>query len=270
VVTVTQALRDAAARLASASDTPRLDAELLMAYALGQTREALLLGRQDDPAPAAFDALVGRRLDHEPIAYITGHKGFWTIELQVSPAVLIPRPDSETLIEAAIDHFGDRAPKSILDLGTGSGALLLAALSRWPEARGVGIDASAEALAVAAANAQRLGLADRARFALGDWQGDAQVDLILCNPPYIATDEDLPPSVAHYEPASALFAGANGLDDYARIAAVLDFAPGGIACIEIGATQAQSAGALFAAQGFQVSVRQDIAGKDRCLLLTRT
>lgn len=265
---IAAALRAAAARLATVSDTPRLDAELLMAHALGTTRERLLLDMGGDALPNSYEALVERRLAHEPIAYITGRKSFWTLDLQVSPAVLIPRPDSETLIEAAIDHFGVRSPRRILDLGTGSGALLLAALAHWPEACGTGIDASAAALEVAQANAARVGLADRANFALGDWQGDPAADLILCNPPYVADDEALPPSVARHEPASALFAGADGLDDYRCIANVLAFAPGGVACVEIGATQAASAGALFAAQGFAAAVRQDLAGLDRCLVLT--
>lgn len=262
------ALRAAAVRLTAVSDTPRLDAELLLAHALGTTRERLLLGMAGDAVPIGYEALIERRLGHEPIAYITGQKAFWTLDLHVSPAVLSPRPDSETLIEAAIDHFGVRSPRRILDLGTGSGALLLAALAHWPEASGMGIDASAAALEVAQANAARLGLADRASFAFGDWQGDPFADLILCNPPYIADDEALPPSVARHEPASALFAGAEGLDDYRRIAGVLAFAPGGVACVEIGATQAASAGALFAAQGFAATVRKDLAGLDRCLVLT--
>lgn len=268
-MTVSEAVRGAAARLARVSDTPRLDAELLMAHALGGTREALLLGDPHRTAPDAFDGLVLRRMDDEPIAYIVGHKAFWTIDLAVSPAVLIPRPDSETLIEAALAHFADRAPKRILDLGTGSGALLLAALSIWPDATGLGIDASPAALEVARGNADRLGLADRATFATGDWQGSGGADLILCNPPYIASDETLPPSVVRHEPASALFAGADGLDDYRRIAAVLDFADSGVACIEIGSTQGETVGALFRVQGFDVSVRQDIAGRDRCLVVTR-
>ncbi len=268
-MTIAEALRTGAARLEAVSETPRLDAELLMAHAAGLNREQLLLGNTDRPAPDGFDALIARRLRHEPIAYITGRKAFWTLDLHVSPAVLIPRPDSETLIEGAIAHFGAAVPRRILDLGTGSGALLLAALAHWPSARGTGIDASTAALEVARGNTMQLGLADRAGFALGGWQGDAQADLILCNPPYIAEGETLPPSVAKYEPASALFAGADGLADYRRIAAVLDFAPGGVACIEIGATQADSAGALFAARGFTVSVRQDLAGLDRCLVLTR-
>jgi len=268
------AVAAAAARLAATSDTPRLDAELLMAHALGTSREALLLGRHDgDEVPARFDALVERRLTHEPIAYIVGHKAFWTFELDVSPAVLIPRPDSETLIEAAIDHFGARAPARILDLGTGSGALLLAALTHWTQATGLGVDISAAAIEVARGNADRLGLAARADFALLGWETGANggFDLILCNPPYIESGADLPPDVARHEPASALFAGDDGLDDYRMIAPVLapQLAPGGVACIEIGATQAAAVSALFADQGLLTQVRRDLAGRDRCLIVSR-
>ncbi|HEY1145110.1 MAG TPA: methyltransferase domain-containing protein, partial [Allosphingosinicella sp.] len=162
-------LAAAAGRLAESSDTPRLDAELLMAHALGVTREALLLSRLDAPAPLAFEALLARREAGEPIAYITGLRAFWTIELAVAPGVLIPRPDSETLIEAALAHFGTAGPRSVLDLGTGPGTLLLAALHQWPEARGIGIDCSEAALAIARANAARLGLSDRADLRAGDW-----------------------------------------------------------------------------------------------------
>ena len=264
-----QTLRDAAARLEGVGDTPRLDAELLMAHATGTTREAVLLGDQTGEAPAAFEALLRRRLAHEPVAYINRHKGFWWIGLAVTPAVLIPRPESEGLIEAALAHFGTRAPKRILDLGTGSGALLLAALTEWPEATGEGVDLSKAALTVAAANAWRLHLEGRARFSESSWKGDPEADLVLCNPPYIGTGEALPPSVARYEPASALFAGEDGLDDYRRIAEVLDFAPGGVACLEIGATQGQTVSALFAARGFAVSLRPDLAGLDRTLVITR-
>ena len=198
-MSVVTALAEAARALAAVSDTPRLDAELLLAHALGLTREALLLGASRTPAQAGvqsppselepgfrgstvlFDALIRRRLMHEPIAYIVGRQAFWSIELSVTPAVLIPRPDSETLIEAAVAHFGRAGPNRILDLGTGSGALLLAALAEWPRASGLGVDISADALAVAAANAAALGLADRARFALAGWEraGDGDHDLIL-------------------------------------------------------------------------------------------
>src|SRR5688572_680517 len=128
-----EALADAATRLAPSSETPRLDAELLLAHTLGTSREALLLDCMDAEAPLAFDSLVARRAAGEPIAYIIGTRAFWTIELKVGPGVLIPRPDSETLIEAAVAHFRTSEPTSVLDLGTGPGTLLLAALSQWPD-----------------------------------------------------------------------------------------------------------------------------------------
>ena len=264
------ALAAAARTLAAVCDTARLDAELLFAHALGITREALLL----DPAraiPPGFDALVQRRLAHEPIAYITGTRAFWTIDLAVGPGVLIPRPDSETLIEAAIAHFGDRAPATILDLGTGPGTLLLAALDHWPGAQGVGVDASPVALDYARGNAGRLGIGGRATFIEGGWAGTGdRFDLVLCNPPYVATDEPLPPDVADWEPAGALFAGPDGLDDYRVIAPLLaaQLAPGGCACIEIGHRQAAAVTGLLNAAGLQVSLRRDLAGRDRCLVAT--
>ncbi|WEK44261.1 MAG: peptide chain release factor N(5)-glutamine methyltransferase [Candidatus Sphingomonas colombiensis] len=264
------ALAEAAARFAF-SATPRLDAELLLAHALGITRERLLLTLGDHGAPPPFAELVERRAAHEPVAYITGTRAFWTIDLTVAPGVLIPRADSETLIEAAVDHFaGTAGPKRVLDLGTGSGALLLAALDQWPQATGVGLDASPDALAIARDNAARLA-PGRAIIAEGGWEGIGEAfDLILCNPPYIATDAALPPEVAEYEPASALFAGTDGLDDYRRLAPLLrpQIAPGGVACIEIGFDQGDSAAALFRAAGFAVALRQDLAGHQRCLVVT--
>jgi len=264
---VREALAEAAARLAMVSDTARLDAELLMAHALGVEREGLLLHRLDDESPASFSSLVDRRLAHEPIAYLTGRRAFWTIEIEVGPGALIPRPDSETLIEAAIAHFADRAPDRILDLGTGPGSLLLAALDRWPEATGVGIDASADALAYARRNA-----VPRAEFRLGNWgEGlDERFDLILCNPPYVETGATLPPDVAGHEPAAALYAGPDGLEDYRRLAPQLPrlLAPGGVACVEIGAGQEKAVSALFAARGFTIESRRDLRGIVRCLVLT--
>lgn len=268
---VRDAIAEAAARLVSASETPRLDAELLMAQALGIERERMLLEATEAEVPPGFDALVERRLAHEPIAYITGRRAFWTIELGVGPGVLVPRPDSETLIEAAVDHFRDRAPRSILDLGTGPGTLLLAALDQWPESRGLGIDASELALDYARRNAERLALADRAEFRRRDWAEGLELrfDLILCNPPYVAAHSPLPVDVEAWEPAEALFAGAEGLDDYRRLAPQLPklLERGGIACVEIGAGQEESVSALFAREGFTISSRADLKGVARCLVL---
>ncbi|MFN3818140.1 peptide chain release factor N(5)-glutamine methyltransferase [Blastomonas sp.] len=275
-MTVSQALREAADNLAKVSDTPRLDAELLMAEAIGITRSTLLLNHMRDDVPPAFAALLARRLDHEPIAYITGRQDFWTLTLRVSPAVLIPRSDSETLIEAAIEALAARPPQRILDLGTGSGALLLAALAQWPDAQGTGIDASDAALAIARINAAELGFGERVRMLHGDWRRPGwretlpgAFDLILCNPPYVETDAALAPQVKEHEPHSALFAGTDGLDDYRILTPQLAplLAPGGIAIFEIGASQRAAVSALAAASDFEVRCRQDLAGHDRAVIL---
>lgn len=269
---VREAIAAAAARLAATSETARLDAELLMAHALGMSRETLLLAGGAAEAPPGFEGLVERRLAHEPIAYIIGRRDFWTIALEVGPGVLIPRPDSETLIEAAVAHFGDAGPGRVLDLGTGPGTLLLAALAQWPTAHGLGIDASETALGFARRNADRLGLADRVQWRLGDWAAgvEGRFDLILCNPPYVATGAELAPDVAGWEPAGALYAGADGLEEYRRLAPQLPrlLASDGIACIELGAGQREAAAALFAAQGFTIESRADLSGIARALLLS--
>ncbi len=265
------ALADAARRLERVSDTPRLDAELLMAHAMGVSRDALLLGRLDDAVPEAFAALVARRLGHEPVAYITGRRAFWTIELAVGPGVLVPRPDSETLIEAAVAHFADRAPGRILDLGTGPGTLLLAALDQWPQAQGLGVDASEVALDYARRNGTALGMADRVTFQRGNWSEglNGPFDLILCNPPYIGTNEDLPPDVRDHEPGEALFAGADGLDAYRILIPQIPglLAPGGIAIFEIGSTQADAVAALAKAAGMDAVLHCDLGGRPRAMAL---
>jgi len=259
--------------LTSAQSIDRLDAEVLLAHHLGCTRMEMLLHPARLVETGGLATLMARRMRGEPVAHITGHREFWSLDLVVTPAVLIPRPDSETLIEAAADHFRDRAPpRTILDLGTGSGALLLAALTEWPGARGVGIDASEAALAVARRNAQRLGLRERASFGIGDWHGNGTAhDLILCNPPYVATTETLPPGVLNWEPHASLFAGASGLDDYRRIAPRLaaQMNDGGVACIEIGATQAAVVAALFHQAGLMTALRRDLAGLPRCIVVTK-
>ncbi len=263
------ALAEAASRFAF-SPTARLDAELLMAHALGIDRNALLLDMAR-AVPPQFGAFVARREAHEPVAYITGSRGFWTIDLAVGRGALVPRPDSETLLVAALAHFAHRAPATVLDLGTGPGTLLLAALNEWP-ARGLGVDRSAQALAYARVNAATLGSADRAAFAIGDWAAaiDSRFDLVLANPPYIGTDEPLPDEVRAHEPGSALFAGTDGLDDYRVLAHQLRrlIAPGGCAAVEIGHRQAAAVAALLSKHGLYSTVYRDLGGRDRCLLVT--
>ncbi|AQA00164.1 protein-(glutamine-N5) methyltransferase, release factor-specific [Sphingopyxis sp. QXT-31] len=271
-------IRTAANLLGATSDTPRLDAELLMAHALGIERQALLLDPGLFEVPEHYANLVAQRMAHVPIAYILGYRDFWTIRIEVGPGVLIPRPDSETLVEACLDFArhqrGEGWPRRVLDLGTGPGTLLLAVLSEFPEATGVGVDASEFALAYARDNAEALGMAARTEFRAGDWGAgiDGPFDLILCNPPYIGDGEVLMPDVADHEPVEALFAGADGLDDYRRIIPDLPrlLAPGGIAVLEIGASQHISVRELAETAGFDVACRQDLGGRDRALILSRS
>jgi release factor glutamine methyltransferase len=269
-VKVRHALTEAERRLAAIPGQPRQDAELLMAHALGTSVGAMHL-LLEEGAPDTFATYIERRLAREPVAYITGSAGFWTIDLEVGPGVLIPRADSETLIEAAVQHFGTRAPANILDLGTGPGTLLLAALDQWPTARGLGVDASDAALAYARRNAAALRLADRAEFRQGDWaEGlDAAFDLVLCNPPYVEAGAPLDADVADWEPHGALFAGADGLAAYRRIAPALPrlVRPGGLACIEHGQGQEDALAQLFADAPFTISSRPDLRGVTRCLVL---
>lgn len=263
-------LRDAATRLTGVSTTPRLDAELLMAHALGMARSDMLLRQSDLAVPDAFAALLERRVAHEPVAYITGVQAFWDLELMVTPDVLIPRSDSETLIDMALEG---PAPARVLDLGTGSGALLLAALSAFPDATGVGVDASMGALAVAKGNAERLGFAARSEWLHKSWRdagwsyGMGHFDLILCNPPYVEDDAALEPMVVGHEPHSALFAGPEGLDDYRilipQIPALLN--PGGVAIFEIGHSQTEAVSDLASKSGLSTEMRRDLAGKPRAL-----
>lgn len=273
-MTLREALNRASQCLAPVSDTPRLDAELLAAHALGIDRNTLLLEHLDDVPPEALAGLIERRMSSEPIAYITGRRDFWTLSLHVGPGVLVPRPDSETLIEAALARFADRHPATILDLGTGSGALLLAALSEFPDAQGLGIDQSEVALTTAVANAAACGLGERARFQSGNWgEGlERRFDLILCNPPYISTEADLPRTVADFEPATALYAGADGLADYRALVPHIWrlMAPSGCAVLEIGFDQAASVGTMFETAGFSVEVWKDLGARDRCLVLTKS
>jgi release factor glutamine methyltransferase len=270
---IARALADATRQLEHSSDTSRLDAELLMAEALHIDRDKLILSPPDRKVPDRFWMMLERRKAGEPIAYITGRRAFWNIELHVGPGVLVPRPDSEVLIASAIEHFeGTDGPRRILDLGTGPGTLLLAALDVWPEATGLGVDVSRQALSYAAANARRLGFETRAKLMQGNWAEGLmdKFDLVLCNPPYVREDAELGAGVREFEPDEALFAGKEGLDAYRALAPQVPrlLNDGGLAAVEIGEDQAGSVTKLLARDGLTAAVANDFAGRPRAVLLT--
>lgn len=273
MTTVAEALREATRRLENVSDTARLDAEFLMADALCVSRSELLLRRLADPLPDGFEGWVRRRESGEPLAYIVGAQEFFGLPFAVSSDVLIPRADSETTLRAALAA----APSAhrVLDCGTGSGALLLAFLHERPAAVGVGIDRSGQAIAVAAGNADRLGLSTRCDLQVADWDregwsdGLGQFDLVIANPPYVETDAVLDRSVRDFEPAGALFAGPDGLEAYEalipQIPALL--AQGGVAVLEIGASQADAVAEIAANNEFSSELYRDLANRPRTLVL---
>jgi release factor glutamine methyltransferase len=270
----------AAARLAAAGvDGAPRDAKLLIEAATGLDAAALaadperLLGAEE---AARLEALVARRAAREPMSYILGRAGFWTIELIVTPDVLTPRPESETVIEAALEATRDKPTGQALDLGVGPGTLLFAVLAERPHWRGVGVDASAAALDVARANARALGLAERADLVLGDWDAalaPERFDLVLANPPYIPTAEieTLAPEVRDHEPRLALDGGADGLDAYRRLAPAVSrlLAADGAAALEVGAGQGRDVAALVAAAMPEAAIRiaPDLDGRDRVVIV---
>jgi len=269
-VDVAGAIRAATEELDATSETPRLDAEHLMAHALGVTRSEMLVRHMDDSAPPEFFDLVDRRLGHEPLAYILGHQDFYGRPFLVTPDVLIPRGDSEVLVERAIAAMPQT--QRILDCGTGSGALLVTCLLEMPGAAGIGVDISQAALSVAEANARGHGLSEeRARFLRCDWNEPGwsadlgRFDLILANPPYVETGADLAPDVWDFEPSQALFAGPDGLDVYRVLVPQLPtlLAPGGVACVEIGASQADAVTSISRSAGLDAAVHRDLAGRTR-------
>ena len=271
---VANTMREAARMLDGVSDTPRLDVELLMADALGVTRSQMLISYQDVQAPAQFAQHLNRRMQSEPVAYILGKAEFFGREFAVAPDVLIPRDDSEVLIETALELAP--SAKRVLDLGTGSGALLISAVLELPDASGIATDASQPALNVARANAERLGLSgDEAEFHHKSWRQDdwahgfGQFDLILCNPPYVEADAALDPDVRDFEPAEALFAGPDGLDDYRIIIPQLRelMNDNAIAIFEIGHTQAEAVTEIAKSGGFETETRKDLANRPRCVIL---
>lgn len=263
---------------AAGIEAPRQEARLLLAHAMA-CREADLLrdprATVPEAAAKAFGALLRRRAAREPMAHLTGRAGFWTLDLAVSPQTLIPRADSEAVVEAALAAFESPARITrVLDLGTGTGALLLAVLAECPAAFGVGVDLAPGAAALAARNAAANGLAGRAAFLCGDWAEaiTGRFDLVLSNPPYVesAAVPGLMPEVARHEPALALDGGADGLDAYRRLVAALPglLAPGGRAVFEIGAGQREAVEALArAARLVPLGARRDLGGIERALTL---
>ena len=268
-------LAEAVQRLQGAGvEAPMRDARLLAAHALGIAPDRLTLALGDPVPPAAAEAFrlaVSRRAAREPVSHITGRRAFWGRDFAVSSDVLDPRPETETLIAAALE----RDFRTVLDLGTGSGCILLTLLAERPDATGTGCDVSDRALAVAQDNAARFGLAGRAGFLRSDWFSAVagRFDLIVSNPPYIAEAEiaALAPEVRLWEPRAALTPGGDGLDAYRAIAAgaAAHLAPGGALLVEIGPTQAEAVGAILRAGGFaRQAIRRDLDGRDRVILAT--
>jgi release factor glutamine methyltransferase len=270
-----------AARLAAAGiEGARFEAWLLLAAAAGRARAELMAGAAATLEPeqtARLDELVRRRLAREPIAYILGEKEFWSLTFEVGPAVLIPRPETETVVQAVLHEIENRtAALRILDLGSGSGCPLLALLSELPEATGLGIDHSAAALALAERNAKRLGLSGRSRFRAGHWGENLEerFDLIVSNPPYVTENAwtGLQPEIREFEPKAALVAGPDGLAAYRALApdCARLLAPDGLCALEIGYGQGDGVTEILRRHRLQVTRRYpDLAGIERCLVARR-
>lgn len=267
---------------AAGLDTPRLDARILVAHALGVepshlfTKSDEVLGTQ---IRIEAEKLVERRLTHEPVSRIIGVREFWGLNFSLAPETLDPRPDTETLVSAVLElkpKFGDN-PVRILDLGTGTGCILLAVLSEWPEATGVGIDISPGAVTTATENAVRLELDQRASFSVGNWAEDLtdSFDIVMSNPPYIADGErsTLSAEVVNYDPSAALFGGADGLVSYRALlpSARRVVNPQGYLIVEVGSRQADAVAELMAAASFNLEARKQDLGKIvRCLVAQAT
>ncbi len=275
---IDEALRGAATTLGAAGiEAPHREARILMAHVLGIDLAALLRRRSSavtDAEQERLAELVARRAAHAPVALLLGHREFWSLDFIVTPDTLIPRPDSELIIDVAVGLHPDRKLGRILDLGTGTGCLLLAALTEFPGAWGLGIDRSLAAAMVAQRNKRRLGLSGRATILVGGWTEaiDGRFDLLLCNPPYIQAADiaGLMPEVALHEPRLALDGGADGLDPYRVLFPDLHrrLAPGGTALFEFGAGQAAALLDLARQAALTiVEVRADLAGHPRVMIL---
>jgi len=280
-MTVGEALARATQRLAEAGiERPQAEARILLEAASGRGRGQIIAFPEHALTPAqveVFGAQVTRRCAREPISRILGSREFWSFRFAVGPATLDPRPDSETLVSAVLARIPDRnAEISLLDLGTGTGCLLLALLSELPRAKGLGIDISPEARNVAAANAEALRIHARAEFRVGDWARDisAQFDVIISNPPYIESKAiaGLAPEVEQYDPRGALDGGVDGLSAYRILIpqAAERLKPGGLLALEIGAGQGSAVRALAVHAGLSdLGGADDLAGIERCLLFSR-
>jgi release factor glutamine methyltransferase len=283
--TIEQLYRAGLARLQQAgcneagSGEAGIDTRLLLAEAVGEPRLSLSWHGERPVSPDAaqrFEAWLVRRMAGEPVGRIIGHREFWGLSFKLSPDTLEPRPDSETLIEAALEALGPRReqPLTILDLGIGTGCLLIALMSECPQARGIGVDVSEAALRTARANAHAAALAARCHWIASDWDAaiNLSADIILSNPPYIASGEiaGLARAVRAHDPMRALDGGADGLAAYRRLGNALPrlLAPEGTAIIELGIDQQASVSALFESQGLTtVSCRKDLGGLPRALVL---
>lgn len=273
--TLVSAWKSAQTRLKAARlDSPAIDARLLLEAAADASRADILTNPYRALTPdqaATFEDYLGRRERREPVARILGRKGFWKLMLAVTPDVLTPRPDTETVVEAALRFYGEHQRFSVLDLGVGSGAILLSILAERPLAKGLGVDVSEEALAVARDNAANLGLAERTALLRGWWTdglGSDGFDLVVANPPYIPSEEieTLEPEVARHEPRLALDGGPDGLDAYRALAPEIlrVLRPGGRFLVEIGWDQALAVSRLFRAAGAaEVDVMKDLGDRDR-------
>jgi release factor glutamine methyltransferase len=272
-------LLDATQRLRVAGvESPRREARLLLAHVLGLRPEEIVSGKfslQGAQFRSRFEAAVARRAAREPLAYIIGRREFWSLDFEVGPGVLIPRPESEIMVEEALKRFPmTDAPLRVADLGTGSGCLLLAFLSERPEARGLGVDISEEALAIARRNAASLGLDGRTQFLRNDWMStlSGTWEVIFINPPYIIEGEldGLDPEVSRYEPRVALDGGPDGLCAYRRLAGLLRprLAPEGRVFLEVGQGQAGPVERIFLEKGLNIEgTVSDLAGIPRCLVV---
>jgi release factor glutamine methyltransferase len=270
-------LAQATQRLSSAGiDSARLDARILLAHTLGARSDSVFSGIEIDASQAdAFESLIARRVSREPVAYITGKKEFFSLEFEVGPGVLIPRPETETLVEEALRAFPDRHTRlDVLDFGTGSGCLIVAFLAHYANAHGLAVDSSPEALVWAARNVERHKLSSRCSIRAGDWNATGVFDVIFANPPYLTNDEfeHAAPEIGLHEPEAAFIAGCDGLAAYRVLAPVLagSLKPDGLVFLEVGAGQAHAVTGILERHGLEArhSV-PDLAGIARCLIAGR-